>query len=45
MPNLIAFVNNGKDYGRLKISGKRIRENLQTSPEAIGQIPHPGARA
>jgi hypothetical protein len=41
VPNLIPFVNNAKDYGRLKISGKRIRENLQTSPQAIGQISTP----
>jgi hypothetical protein len=43
MPNLTQYVNSAEDYGRLKTCGKRIRENLQSSPQAIGQIPHPGS--
>ncbi len=41
MPNLFGFVNNGEDYGRLKIRGKRIRENLRTSPRALARSPTP----
>lgn len=30
VPHLLQYVNNGKYYGRIKIGGKLIRENLQT---------------